>query len=178
MILDIVFAIMIILAILKGYSHGFIVAVFSVIALVVALAAAIKLSTVAAAYLQNSVNVSSKWLPVISFALVFLIAVLIVRLAAKAIEKALQIVMLGWLNRLAGILLYTIIYTIVLSVVLFYAEKIKVINEETIAASKVHDFIQPLGPRAIEALSFIIPFFKNMFQELEAFFDSAASKTK
>src|SRR2546422_8153011 len=114
MIIDIVFTILILMAVIKGYRRGFIIAVFSIIALMVGLAAAIKLSTLVAAYIKDSVNVSAKWLPVISFVLVFLLAVLLVKLGATAIEKTIEFAMLGWVNRLAGILLYLVLYTVIL----------------------------------------------------------------
>jgi membrane protein required for colicin V production len=46
MILDLVFAVLIILAIIKGYQRGLIVGIFSLIAIIIGLAAAIKLSAV------------------------------------------------------------------------------------------------------------------------------------
>lgn len=176
--IDIIFAFLLLLAIIKGYRRGFIIAVFSIIALLAGLAAAIKLSTLVAEYLKGSVNVSAKWLPVISFALVFLVAVFLVRLAATAIEKTVELAMLGWVNRLAGILLYAVLYTVILSVVLFYLDKINLLTKETLANSKTHQFLQPWGPVTINGLGSVIPLFKNMFHELEAFFGSMAGERK
>ena len=170
MIIDIVFAVLIIMAIIKGYSNGLIIAVFSLIGLIVGLAAAVKLSTVVAAWLGDSTNISARWLPVIAFALVFVIAVLLVRLAARAIQKTMEFVLLGWLNRLGGIVFYVALYIIIFSILLFYAEKMNLLPRHTIAESKTVGFIQPWGPKAIDGIGKVIPFFRNMFQELEHFF--------
>ncbi len=178
MIIDILFAIIIITALVKGYSKGFIVAVFSVIGLMVGLAAAIKLSAVVATHLKDSVNLSLKWLPVVSFIVVFLAAILLVRFGAAALQKAVELVMLGWLNRLAGIVLYSLLYIIIFSVVLFYLEKVHFITQESISNSYTYHFIQPWGPRAIESLGIVLPFFKNMFHELKTFFEAVAAKEK
>lgn len=178
MIIDILVAILIIIALVKGYRNGFIVAVFSVIALLVGLAAAIKLSALVAEYLKDSVNISVKWLPALAFALVFLGAVLLVRLGAGAIQKTMELVMLGWLNRLAGILLYTLLYLVIFSVILFYAEKMHLLTELTILDSKAYHFLQPWGPRAIAGIAVILPFFKDMFHELEMFFGRIADSNK
>ncbi|MEJ7736226.1 MAG: CvpA family protein [Chitinophagaceae bacterium] len=172
MTIDVVFAIIMLMAVIKGYQKGFIVAVFSVIALFAGLVAAIKFSTFAADWLKNSVNVSAKWLPVVSFVLVFLLAVLLVRLGAKIIEKTAEFAMLGWINRLAGIVLYALLYTLVFSVILFYAEKIGLLGEATIIDSKTAHIIRPLGPWAIDAIGSVMPFFKNMFHDLGAFFET------
>jgi membrane protein required for colicin V production len=174
MLIDLIFAVIIVLAILKGYKRGLIVGLFSLVAVIIGLAAAIKLSTVAAAYIGKTVNISQQWLPVISFVIVFIIVVLLIRWGANAIEKAVEVVMLGWLNKLGGILLYVTIYTIVFSVLLFYAEQMKLLKPETIQQSAVYTFIQPWGPKAINSVGAVIPVFKNMFGELEHFFDGIA----
>ena len=176
MILDIIVAIILLLAIIKGYQRGLIVGIFSFIALFVGLAAAIKLSTVVAGYIGKSVKVSDQWLPLIAFIIVFIIVVLLVRIVAKAIEKTAQFAMLGWVNRLGGIIFYVALYVTVLSVLFFYAEQIKLLQPITTDKSLTYHYIQPLGPKAVNALGSILPFFKNMFQELQDFFGNLSHK--
>ena len=121
MFIDILLIVVLALAIIKGYQRGLIVGVFSFIAVIIGLAAAIKLSTVAADYIGTAIKVSDAWLPVISFAVVFILVVLLIRLGANLIQKTVEISMLGWINRLGGVLLYITIYVLVFSVILFYA---------------------------------------------------------
>ena len=174
MFIDLLFALLIVLAIFKGYRRGLIVGLFSLVAVIIGLAAAIKLSTVAAGYIGKAVKVSDAWMPAISFAVVFIIVVLLVRLGANAIEKTVELVMLGWLNKIGGIILYVIIYTTVFSVLLFYAGQMKLLQPETIQQSITYSYIQPWGPKAINGLGTIIPFFKDMFSELEQYFSGVA----
>jgi membrane protein required for colicin V production len=174
--IDLIFAVLMIFAVMKGYSKGFIIALFSIIAFIAGLAAALKLSAAVAVYLEHSTEVSSKWLPVISFVLVFLLVVLLVRLGAKLIEKTFELVLLGWLNRLLGILLYMLLYTLIFSVFLFYADKMHLFNPGTIATSKTYPFVQPLGPKVINGIGQLIPIFKGMFTQLESFFESISDK--
>ncbi|MFT3932010.1 MAG: CvpA family protein [Chitinophagaceae bacterium] len=176
MVIDIAFIVLLIIALVKGYTKGFIIAIFSLLALIIGLAAAMKLSVVTANWLKDTVNVGAKWLPIIAFAVVFIAVVLLVRLGAMALQKTAELVMLGWLNKLCGMLLYFILYTIILSVVLFYAEKINLLQPSVIANSKTYDFIKPWGPKAINAIGSLIPLFKDMFQQLEGFFAHMADK--
>jgi len=171
MILDILFAVIILAAIFKGYQRGLIVGIFSFIAIIIGLAAAIKLSVVVARYLGRSVNISEEWLPVISFLIVFIAVVLLVRLGANFIQRTAEVAMLGWLNRLGGIVLYVAIYVAVFSVLLFYAGQVNLLTPETIDKSVTYAYVNPVGPKAINAFGTIIPFFKNMFLELTKFFD-------
>lgn len=170
MILDIIFVILLVVAMVKGYQRGLIVGVFSFVAIIVGLAAAIKLSSVVANYIGKTVKISEQWLPLIAFAVIFLVVVLLVRAAAAMIEKSVQLVMLGWLNRLGGMVFYIALYVTIFSVVLFYAEHMRLIQPVTIHKSLTYPFVQPWGPKAINSFATIIPFFKNMFKDLESFF--------
>lgn len=176
MIIDIIFVILMVVALIHGYRRGLIVAVFSLVSIIVGLAAAIKLSAVVANHLGHTVKVSDKWLPIISFAIVFIVVVLIIRLGARAIQKLTEAMMMGWANRLGGILLYVLIYITIFSVILFYANQVKIIRPEAIKASVTYSFIQPWGPKAIDGFASVIPFFRDMFTQLEGFFSRIPEK--
>ena len=153
-----------------------IIGVFSFLAIIIGLAAAIKLSAVVAGYIGEAVKISDQWLPVISFAVVFIIVILLVRLGANAIQRTAEIAMLGWVNRLGGIILYVALYITVLSILIFYAQQIHLIKQPTIEKSVTYAFVQPWGPKAINVFGAIIPFFRNMFGELEQFFGGVSDK--
>lgn len=174
--IDIIYAILIVIAIFKGYKKGLIIAIFSIVAFIVGLAAALKLSATVAAYLQNSVNISGKWLPFLSFAMVFGLVAVLVGMGGKLIEKTFEMALLGWANRIGGILLFVILYTIIFSIFLFYAEKIHLFEEATIQSSKVFPFIKPWGPKVINAFGTILPIFKDMFTQLSNYFESLSPK--
>ncbi|MCP9750477.1 CvpA family protein [Ferruginibacter sp. HRS2-29] len=177
MLIDSIFAVLLVLACIKGYTKGLIVALFSIIGFIVGLAAAIKLSSVVAEKLSASISVSAKWLPFISFLLVFIAVIVLVNLGAKLIQKSFEMAMLGWVNRLGGILLYMLLYSILLSIFLFYAIQLKFINDETVKASVIYPYIQPLGPKVINSLGFVIPWFRDMFTQLQDFFGNIPAKT-
>lgn len=174
--IDIIFALVILLAIVKGYQKGLVIALFSIIAFILGLAAALKLSAVVAVYLGKATSVSEKWLPVVSFVLVFVIVIFLVNLGAKLIEKTFEMALLGWLNRLGGVLLYIFLYTLFFSLFLFYADRLELFERSTIAASKVYPYVQPLGPKVIDGLGVLVPIFKDMFLQLETFFEGVSDK--
>jgi membrane protein required for colicin V production len=177
MIIDIAFFFTLLLAIFKGLRKGFILGIFSLLAFIIGLAAALKLSAVVAAYLQTNVVSASKWLPVLSFLLVFIVVILLVGLGARLIKKTIDFAMLGRLDRLGGMILYIIIYTIIFSVILFFTEKLLFLKPEVIAGSFVYKHIVPWGPKVINNIGNIIPFFKDMFIQLESFFESMTKKS-
>jgi membrane protein required for colicin V production len=176
MFIDVVCLILVLWAAFKGLRNGFVVGLFSFLAFIIGLAAALKLSTLAAEYIGTNTSIGELWIPFIAFAAVFLIVVLLVRLGAKGIESVIRVALLGWLNKLGGVLLYLLLYLFIFSIILFYAEQLHLIKEEAMNNSVVYPYIKPLGPKFINALGYLIPFFKNMFTELELFFEGMAHK--
>jgi membrane protein required for colicin V production len=172
MVIDAIFIVLMILAVIKGFRNGLIVAVFSFLGIIIGLAAAMKFSTVVAGWLKASTHISAAWLPFLSFMMVMVGVILLVRLGARFIQAAVELVLLGWLNKISGIVLYAALYITLYSVILFYADKIQLIKPETFAASRTYAFIQPWGPKAINFFGAVIPFFKGMFEELSRFFET------
>lgn len=170
MFLDIVVLALLILAVFKGMKQGLIVAALSFLAVFVGLAAALKLSTLVAAWVGQSVNIAAAWLPFIAFIIIMVAVFLLVRLLAAILEQVLEISMLGWANKLGGFMLYALLYLTVFSVMIFYAEKMHLLKPEAAAESKTYAYIHFWGPTAIDWLGKAIPFFKDMFQELTDFF--------
>lgn len=172
--IDIICLIILVMAVIKGYSKGLIIALFSLLAFIAGLAAALKLSAMVAVSLQNNYQVQSKWLPVLSFAIVFIGVVLLVRVGAAFIKKTMSLVFLGWVDKLGGVLLYTIIYLMIYSVLLFYASKVNLISAGAAAESNTYNYIQPFGPTVINGVGKVIPVFKNLFSDLSTFFGSVS----
>jgi membrane protein required for colicin V production len=92
------------------------------------------------------------------------------------LQKSVEMIMLGWANRLGGIILYALLYSIVFSIFLFFAVQLHLIKNETATASLCYSYIQPLGPVVIDKLGVIIPFFKDMFSQLQHFFGAVSNK--
>ncbi|NJO24619.1 MAG: CvpA family protein [Bacteroidia bacterium] len=176
MIIDIILAVILVLAVIKGYQRGLVIAVFSVLGFIIGLAAAIKLSAVVASYIGKAITVSDQWLPVISFAAVFIIVLLFVRWLAGFIQKNIELVMLGWVNKLGGVLLYVFLYGFIFSVILFYAGQTGIIKKETTDASVTWPIVEPMGPKVIGAVGKVLPVLKLMFAELQQFFGNISEQ--
>lgn len=178
MLLDIICVVLVVLAVLKGYSQGLIVGLFSFVAIIIGVAAALKLSAAVAGYIGNAVKVSDEWLPLVSFLVVLIIVVLLIRLGARALHNAVEVVMLGWVNRIGGAIFFTGVYLIVYSTLLFYAVQMNWVPASVIDSSITYSYIQPIGPKVINTVGALIPFFRDMFGELQQFFGMVADQIK
>jgi membrane protein required for colicin V production len=170
MIIDIIVVILVVWGLLKGLQKGFIVAIFSMFAFLIGLAAALKLSSFVAQKMGETVKVSEKWLPIIAFAIVFIAVVLLVRLGGMIIQRTVNVAMLGIINRIAGGLLYAALYLFILSVLLFYADQVHLVSPQTKDASASWEYVYPLGPKVIDAFGELLPIFKDLFKDLQDFF--------
>lgn len=176
MSIDVLFLLFMVLAVFRGWRQGFIIAVVSAVALVIGLAAAIKLSALVAGYGRENAHISSRWLPVLAFLLVFVVVVIGVRAGGLLAEKAVDLALLGWLNKLAGVVLFAVLYTIILSVLLFYAVQVHLVRADSLSSSATYSFIRPWGPVVINEFGKFAPWFKGMFAQLEDFFGHLGNK--
>jgi membrane protein required for colicin V production len=145
MLIDLIFLAILAIAIFKGIKNGLIVAIFSIVGWILGIYAAFRFADVAAGYLKGTLDMSPKTLYILSFIIVFLIVMLLVHLGAKLVEKTVELAFMGWLNRIGGIFFYVLLYTLIFSVMIFFADKFKLISDETIAASRVYPWVKPLA---------------------------------
>lgn len=171
--IDLIFLGLLIAGFIKGAMQGIIMALFSFAGWIIGLAAALKLSATVAVYLRDHTRINHQWLPLAAFLLVFTIAALLVRWAGKLLEHIFNLTLLGWVNRLGGALLYAGMYILLGSILLFYAEKMRLVGPETLSASRAYSLTAGLAPAVTEGLGTLIPIFKNTFGELQTFFDEA-----
>jgi membrane protein required for colicin V production len=176
MLIDLVFVVLMISAAIKGFSRGLIMAVFSFLAFFIGLAAALKLSAVVANHLQDFTQQPSRWWPFIAFLLVMLIVGSIVRVIGRLLEKTMEFALMGWVNKLGGFLVFAVLHTLLLSVALFYLAKMHLLPADTAKSSLVLPWIEPWGPWTIDLMSRLLPSFKNVFADLQSFFDGVEKK--
>lgn len=161
---------------LKGWIKGLIVGIFSLLAFIAGLAAALKLSALLTLFIKNSTGFTALWMPVISFVLIFSMVVLLVNLGAKIIKKTISFAMLGWVDRIGGIIFYLVIYATIFSVILFLAGKTWLIKPESIAASILYDYLAPWGQKVISHTGKMMTVFKDLFMQIQSFFEKTGNK--
>lgn len=176
MIIDIIVLILLSLAAFRGYRMGLIAGVGSFLSLMIGLAAAIKLSVVVATKIGESANVAGKWMPFLSFLFVFAITVIIVRGIARLLQKFTETILLGWVNKIGGIIFYALMYLSFFGLILFYVNKLELLPANTPEKSLTYQYIKPIGRTVVDSMGVVIPAFRNMFGELEQFFGGVAAR--
>lgn len=172
--IDIIFLIIVILAIVHGWRRGLIIGLCSAVCGLFGLAAAVKLSAVLATHMKTDLHLSNRWLPVISFILVFVLVIFVIHWIGRLLEKFIKLILLNWLNKLGGILLFIIFYVSIYSILLFYGARTPFISKQAVSDSHFYSLIAPFGPAVIRFVTGFIPYGQDMFAALEGFFDKMA----
>lgn len=101
-IIDIVLLILFAWFAYQGFKKGFIIELASLVALILGIYAAIYFSNHAEYFLRNSLNMDNDYIPVTSFVITFIVVVIIIYALGRILEKLINLVALGFLNKLAG----------------------------------------------------------------------------
>ena len=168
MLLDVVVLVMALIAFLRGWNKGFLWAACSLLAVVISIVIALKLSGTFSEYLFAQHILNSKFTMLIAFVLLFMGSMMLFRLCIRFIEGLLDALLLGWINKLSGALLYTFLILFVCSIFFWFADRIHLIETATKSESKTYAFIVPLAPKSIQALSAYLPLCNNLIEKAEA----------
>ena len=170
--LDIVSILFLLIFFIRGYSKGIIVAVFSFLSILLGIVIALKLSATVSSMLATYGGFTSSWVPLLSYILIFTLVLLSVRWIARLLRSALQVVALGWLDSIAGGVLYVITAALVESTLLWVCDKVQLLSPSTMAESNMYPYIRPLAPWAYQHVGQLIPFVKS---SVEAFNQAIAA---
>jgi membrane protein required for colicin V production len=155
---DIIFILIFCWAAFKGFSRGFILQAASLAALILGIYGAIKFSGYTAALLMEKMGSHGENLPLISFAVTFLIIVIAIHFLAKLFEKMLELIALSFLNRIFGVLFNLIKYAFIMSSFLVvlngFNRRTHFIPQEKINESKLYIPLSNLAPLIFPYLHF------------------------
>jgi membrane protein required for colicin V production len=166
MILDIIFGLLILASFYNGYTKGILYSILSLVAIVLGIILAMNFSTAASIWLHNNFNIPTMIMPVLSFLLIVVAVVGAVKLVAYVVEKFLKSLMLNFVNKFAGGLLWSFIATVLFSVLVFFVDKAGFLAENLILSSHTYNYIVPFGPKSLELVQAAIPLLKESFNLL------------
>ncbi|MEY3060470.1 MAG: hypothetical protein RL000_1822 [Bacteroidota bacterium] len=153
----------------KGWTKGFIMAIVSCVSLFVGLALALQFSGWVEGYLKKEAASNNDWLAFFAFLMVLIGAIIAIRILGKIIEKSVELVLLGLVNRFAGILLYLFIYLSIFAVVLVYLKQFEIVGNETAIHSKSYTYLINFGGWVIDFFAEWLPAINNLFNDTKEF---------
>jgi len=159
-IIDIVIICCFLPSLFLGAKNGFVKQVISLVILFLGIKLSIAFSTPVAGWLQSRITLQPVWISVISFASVFIIVAIFFAAVGKLLESVIKVTMLGWLNRLLGIVFSMLKVLLVLCLLAYFVNSanglLGFLSEDQLAESNFFGPLLNLADKVFPALKSII----------------------
>lgn len=171
-VIDIVLAALLLFGLVRGFMKGLFVEVASLVALVAGVYGAIHFSNFAASYLESKTEWNEQTINITAFAITFLVIIVAISLAGKALTKLANFAALGILNKLLGGVFGALKIGLILSVILIVFSKmnntIPFVEDDDINDSILYEPVRSLAP-------FLFP---NIIHTIEVDNENNATETE
>ena len=133
-----------------GYKKGLIISLASLAALILGLYAAFFFSDYAGGLLTEYFTISEKYLAAISFVVTFVVVIIIVIVLGNALDKVIDVLLLGFLNKAAGavfgFLKGALYMSILIFVVNYFDSGQNIIKKENRENSLFYEPVESVAP--------------------------------
>ena len=167
-IFDIVIAVILIFAFVRGFMKGFFVEIASLIALIGGIYGAIYFSYFAADILKRYVDWSENYITLTAFAVTFIAIVIAVSSLGKVFTKMANFVALGMVNKILGGVFALLKSAVILSVIFVFIARlnniIHFIEKETLETSVLYTPVMKIVPTIFPKIMKEIDEKKNTLQ--------------
>ena len=156
--IDIILLVLLILSAIGGFKNGLIAEVVSLAALVLGIWGAIEFSYITAEFLTEKLNLNTEHLNIISFIVTFVVIVILVHIVGNTINKMVEAVTLGFVNKLAGMVFAVLKSALILSIILLIFDRIdkdvKILPEKAKSESRMYEPIKNFAPSLLPFINF------------------------
>ena len=165
-IADIVLGILVLLGAVSGYREGFLMELIAVTAIILGVFCGFKLMGEGIILLHDKFNADESVLPYLSFILIFIIIVVLVRLLGKVVKNSIDKTFLGSVDQLMGGVLGAFKTLFLLSIVIWITDSLGISPKtEWTNGSWLYPFTALLAPRTADWIGGFIPVFKEIFRQ-------------
>ena len=159
-VIDVILLICFIPAIIGGIRKGFVRQAAALAALVIGIWAGLRFSFFISDTLRGWMDTSNTIIDIISFTIIFVLVILAVTLVGRLIEGVVKIILLGWLNKLLGVLFAIIKYTLIFSVIICLISALDslygFLPDDLLGQSKLYAVVKSFAPK-------VFPYIQQMF---------------
>lgn len=147
-----------------GIKNGLVKQLVALAVLYFGITLSLRFSAPVGEWVVEHTGISEFWGKAISFILIFFAVALVLSLFGRILEKIIQISLLGWLNKLLGIVMTFCIFALLLSVIVYLVDSanniLEFIPKEKLEESRFY-------PALLDLSQQLFPRFKDLFQQAE-----------
>ena len=176
MIIDILLLLVIAYGFYLGFTRGIIKTIFSILAYVVGLVAAIKFSPAMTDLLEATFSTNSPFMYVAGLIVSFVLTMFLFRLLARGLEGLLQTVHVNILNQVAGGALLSAVMILVYSLLLWFADSSGILDAQTKRDSVSYAYLEDYPTYAWSAGQKLKPLFMDFWDHTVTFLDQVSDQ--
>jgi membrane protein required for colicin V production len=163
---DLVIALILAVGTFAGYRRGFLLELFFLLAVILGVFIGFKMMGEGVDYLAREFNADKTMLPYISFAVIFLIVMVVVSLIGRMIKDSVDKTFLGRMDALAGAALGLVKFAFGVSVMIWLIEAFEIsLPEGWKEESTLYPMAARVAPTLSEYFGEFLPFFKETFKQ-------------
>lgn len=148
-ILDIILLICFIPAVIGGIRKGFISQVISIISIIAGIWVSYEFSSVVGEWIGQYIEASEKVMKLIAFAVIMIGVFIVLGIVGKFLEGILNLVLLGWLNKLLGVAFSLLKTALIVGLLIMLFSSINnnlhIVSEEVLAESLLYGPLKDLS---------------------------------
>ena len=167
--LDIIIVVPLLYGLIKGIKHGLVKEITGLVSIVVGVYVSIHFSELLTPYFKEILKGNESFIPILSFALLFVVTLLLIKFFGYLADKFMKALALGVINYILGGVFGTLKMVIVISFIIHIADQIKIIPKETKQTAVLY-------PYTSEVINVIAPQLENkmdVFDKIEQETESA-----
>lgn len=147
---DIILSLVLLYGLVRGFFRGLLTELASLVGIIAGIYGAIHFSQFIGGFLSSQVEWRPQYVNLVSFAVTFIIIVVLVSLAGKILTKVAGFAALGIVNKLLGGVFGLIKSAFVASVIIMFFkatnERIEIIEDETVEESILYEPVESIAP--------------------------------
>ena len=147
---DIILSLVLLYGLVRGFFRGLLTELASLVGIVAGIYGAVHFSHFRSDFLTNQVEWKPPYIKLISFAITFVIIVVLVSLAGKMLTKVAAFAALGVVNKILGSAFGMIKSAFVASVIIMFFkatnERIEIVEDKTLSESILYEPVESIAP--------------------------------
>ena len=159
-VVDIILLLCFIPAVIGGIRKGFVRQAAALIALILGIWGGLHFSSFVSGILKQWIETTNTIIDILSFTIIFILVVLVVTFVGRLVEGIVKIILLGWLNRLLGVIFAVIKYALIFSVIIYLLSALDSIYDflpdNLTGESKLYVALESFAPK-------VFPHIKQLF---------------
>ena len=164
-VLDIILGIIFAVGAISGFQKGFLISLFSLLAIFLGILGGFKLMGVAMVMLADHYSINENVLPYIAFGVVFIIISILVNILGNMLSGSLNKTVLGGVDQIAGGILGIVKTIFMTSVILWITESVSIdLPRHWKEDSWLYPFTANFAPQVTNWIGDIFPVFDDLFK--------------